>query len=71
LVTDSHTIFARWRNHFSQLLNVHEVNNVRQIEIHKAEPLVPEPSACEFEMAVENVNKTQITGYRSNPRRID
>jgi len=23
LVTDSHSILARWRNHFSQLLNVH------------------------------------------------
>jgi len=34
-VTDSHTIMAKWRKHFSQLLNVHEVNNVRQTEIHK------------------------------------
>jgi hypothetical protein len=23
LVTDSHSILVRWRNHFSQLLNVH------------------------------------------------
>jgi hypothetical protein len=23
LVTDCHSILARWRNHFSQLLNVH------------------------------------------------
>jgi len=53
LVTNSHDILARWRNHFSQLLNVHEVNDVRQTEIHTAEPLVPEPSAFEFEMAVE------------------
>ena len=30
LVTDSHSISARWRNHFSQLLNVHVVNDVRQ-----------------------------------------
>jgi len=28
LVVDSHSIVARWRNHFSQLLNVHEVNEV-------------------------------------------
>jgi len=34
-VTDSHTMLARWRKHFSQLLNVHEVNDVRQTEIHK------------------------------------
>ena len=34
LVTDCHCILARWTNHFSQLLNVHGVNNVRQTEIH-------------------------------------
>jgi hypothetical protein len=33
LVTDSHTILAMWRNHFSQLLNVHGVNELRQTEI--------------------------------------
>ena len=34
LVTDCHSILARWRNHFSQLTNVDEVNDVRQREIH-------------------------------------
>ena len=28
-VTDSHCILARWRNHLSQLLTVHGVNDVR------------------------------------------
>jgi hypothetical protein len=53
LVTDSHSILARWKNYFSQLLNVHGVNDVRQTEIHTEEPLVPEPRAFEIEMAVE------------------
>jgi hypothetical protein len=43
LVADSHNILARWRNHFSQLLNIHRVNDVRQTEVHTAESLVPEP----------------------------
>jgi len=30
LLTDSHSILARWRNHFSQLFNVHGINDVRQ-----------------------------------------
>jgi len=47
LVTDSHSILARWRNHFSQLFNVHWVSDVRQTAIHTAEPLVLEPSALE------------------------
>jgi hypothetical protein len=29
LVADSHSILATWRNHFSQLLNIHGVNDVR------------------------------------------
>jgi hypothetical protein len=33
-----------WKNYFSQLLNVHNVSDVRQIEVHTAEPLVPGPS---------------------------
>jgi hypothetical protein len=41
LVTDSNSILARWRNHFSQLFNVHKVNAVRQTERDTAEPLVP------------------------------
>jgi hypothetical protein len=44
LVADCHSILARWRNHFFQLLNVHGVNDVRQTVIHTAKPLVPEPS---------------------------
>jgi len=55
LVLDSHSILARWRNHFSQLLNVHGVNDVRQTEIHTAEPLVPEPGTFDLEMAIKKL----------------
>jgi len=40
-VADPHNIMPRWRKYFSQLLNVHEDNDVRQAEIHTVEPLVP------------------------------
>jgi hypothetical protein len=53
LLTESHNTLTRRRNHFSQLLNVHGFNVIIQIEIHTAEPLVPEPSAFEVEMAIE------------------
>jgi len=33
-IRDSHSILARWRNHFSQLLNIYEVNDVRRTEMH-------------------------------------
>ena len=35
LVTDSHSILAKERKLFYQLLNVHGVSNVRQEKIHK------------------------------------
>ena len=59
-VTGSHSILAMWRNHFSQLLNVHMISDVRHTEIHAAEPLAPEPSAFEVEMAIE-----KLIGHKS------
>jgi len=50
---------ARWRNHFSQLFNLHGVNDVRPTEIHTAEPLVLETSALEFEMATPSNAKVK------------
>ena len=62
MVTDSHSILAKWRNHFSQLLNVHGINDVRQTEIHTAEPLVPELNAFEFELAIEKLKSHNSPG---------
>jgi hypothetical protein len=39
----------------AKLLNVDGVNDVWQTEIHTAEPLVPELSDSEVEMAVEKL----------------
>jgi len=58
LVTESHGIVAGWRNHFSQLLNVHRVNDVRQTKLHAAEPLVPWSLRWPLK-----ATKTQITRY--------
>ena len=41
MVTEFQNILPRRQNHFSQLLKVQGVNNVRQTEIQTAEPLVP------------------------------
>ena len=53
LVTESHSILARWRKHFSQLLNVQGFNVVGQTAIRAAESLVSVPSAFEVELAIE------------------
>jgi hypothetical protein len=44
LLADSHNILNRWKNYFSQLLNVHNISDVRQIEVCTAKSLVPGPS---------------------------
>jgi hypothetical protein len=55
LVTDCHSILVMWRDHFSELLNIHGVNDVRQTIKHTAEPLVPEPSAFQVELVIEKL----------------
>jgi len=62
LVADPHSIMARCRNYFSQLLNVHEDNDVRQAEIHTVEPLVPEPGAFEVELAIGKLKNHKSPG---------
>jgi len=57
MVADPYSIAVRWRKYFPQLLNVHGVNDVRHTEVHTAEPLVPEPSAFDVELAIEKLKK--------------
>jgi hypothetical protein len=50
------------KNYFSQLLNVHRVSDVRHIEIHTAEPLVPDPGPSEAEIATAKLEKYKSLG---------
>ena len=70
MVTDSHSILARWRNDFSQLLNVHGVNEVRHTEIHTAEWLVTEPSAFEFTLAIGKLRSHKSPGIDKIPTEL-
>ena len=70
LVADSHSIVARWRNYFSQLFNVYGVKEFRQAEIHTAEPLVPEPSAAEVELAINMLKIHKSPGIDKIPAEL-
>jgi len=70
LDADSHSILARWKNHFSQLLNEHGVNDVSQTDIHTQEPLVPEPSASEVELAIEELKSHKSPGFDQIPAEL-
>jgi hypothetical protein len=57
LLSVSFNNFNRWKNYFSQLLNVHNGNDVRQKEVYPDEPLVPGPSRLEVEIAIAKLKK--------------
>jgi hypothetical protein len=40
--------------YYSELLNVHNVSDVRQTEVHTAEPIVPGPSRLEVELLLQS-----------------
>jgi hypothetical protein len=56
LLADFHNFLNRWERYYSQLLNVHRASDVRQIEIHTAELLVPD-SLFEVEIAVAKIKR--------------
>jgi hypothetical protein len=54
LLADFHNILNRWKNYFSKLLSLHRVT---QIEIHIAEPLVPDASTSEVETDIAKLKR--------------
>jgi hypothetical protein len=70
LLADSHNILNILKNYFSQLLNVHNVIDVRQIEVHMAEPLVPGPSRLEVEIAIAKLKKYKSQGSDQIPAEL-
>ena len=70
LVVDSYSIVARWRDYFSQLLNIHGVHDARQTETHTAEPLVPEPSAFEVDLAIDKLKSHKSPGIDQIPAEL-
>jgi hypothetical protein len=54
LLAYSHNILNRWKNYFPHLLNVHNVSDVRQIEVRTAEPLVLGRSCLEVDFLLQS-----------------
>jgi len=66
LVAHSRSNLDRWRKHFSQLLNIRGVSDVRQT----AEPLVPGPSSFEIELAIEKLKSLKSPGIDQIPAEL-
>ena len=62
MLADSNSILNRTKDYFSQLLNAHKYNDVVEIEIQTAEPLIPDPTLIEVEIAKEKLEKDKSPG---------
>lgn len=49
-------------NYFSKLLTLHSVSDVRQMEIHTAKRLVPQPSPLGVETAIQKFKRYKVPG---------
>jgi hypothetical protein len=70
LLADPHNILNRWKNYFCQLLNVHGAGDVRQTEMHTAEPFVPESSASEVEVTTGKLKRYKSPGVDQIPAEL-
>jgi hypothetical protein len=64
LLADSHSIINKWKHYFCQLLNVHTVSEVRQTEVHMAEPLMPDLSPFKVEIVIARLKEYKSPGSK-------
>jgi hypothetical protein len=70
LLADSHKILNWWKNYFFLLLDMHSVRDVKHIEIHTAESLVPGPIYLELETAIAKSKKYKSPGSDEIPAEV-
>jgi hypothetical protein len=70
LLADPQNVSNRWKNFFNRVLNVHGVHDVRQVDVHTAEPLVPEPSLVEVEIAIGKLKSYKSPGIDQIPAEL-
>jgi hypothetical protein len=62
LLVDPQNILNRRKKYFPQLLNLHNVSSVRQIEIQTADPLESDPSPFEVEIGIAKLKRYDLPG---------
>jgi hypothetical protein len=70
LIADPQNVLNRWKNFFNQVLNIHGVHDVRQMDIHTAEPLVPESSLVKVEITIGKLKSYKSPGTDQIPARL-
>jgi hypothetical protein len=70
LLADPPVCLEKVEKFFNQVLNVHGAHDVRQMDIHTAEPLVPEPSLVEVEIAIGKLKSYKSPGTDQIPAEL-
>jgi hypothetical protein len=70
LLAESKNILNKLKNHLSQILNAPMVSDIRQLEIHTAEPLVPDPSRFEVEIDIAKLKNYESSGSDQIPAEL-
>jgi hypothetical protein len=70
LIADPQNVLNRWKNFFNQVLNVHAFYDVRQMDIHMAEPLVTKPGLVEVEIAIGKLKSYKSPGTDQIPAEL-
>jgi hypothetical protein len=70
LLADLQSVLNRWKNFFNQVLNVHGIHDVRQMDIHTCEPFVPKCSLVEVEIAAGKLKRYKSLGTDQIPAEV-
>jgi hypothetical protein len=62
LLADPQSIFNRRKIFFNEVLNVHGVHDVRQMDVYTSEPSVPEPSLVKVVIAIGKLKSYKSPG---------
>jgi hypothetical protein len=71
LVADFHSVLNWWKCFFMQVLNIHRVHNFRQKYRHMSEPLQPEPSLVELDIAIGKLKSYKTPDTEHSPSELN
>jgi hypothetical protein len=69
-LADLQNVLNRWKDFFNQVLYIHVAHDVRQMDIHTAEPLVPEPSLVGVEIPIGKLKSYKSPGTDHIPTEL-